>query len=117
MNALMLQAELAQARNQLNALLGGREMYVRLTICLANLIRHKAEAKIVNGNVAIDLKDYVDVPTKWQVGIEQGKVKAEGAPPEEKGEEIVTILVTPKIPAPVLAVPQASNGHAKILTP
>ena len=110
---VLLQAELAQARKQVQALIAEREQYVRLSVCLANLIRCGVEAKIVNGHVAVDLADYVAVPTMWQVGIEQGNVKAADAPGDAKGEDVIVVIITekPKLAAPVL------NGKPRILVP
>lgn len=101
---------------RLNALALEKETYVRLTVCLANMLRLGRTAKIVDGQVAVDLADYAEVPSSWQVGLDQKSVKPEGAAEDAKGEDVVVVVVTAKVAPPVLVAPKA-NGASKILVP
>jgi hypothetical protein len=97
-NPLMLQAELAQARKQMGALMMEREQYVRLTICLANMIRKNSTAKIVDGHVAVERSAYEEVPRKWRVALATKAVRAADADPETPAEEVVVVEVLAHTP-------------------
>ena len=106
-NELMLRSELSQAQRQIQAIALQREQYIRLTIVLANMIRLKGETKIVDGHVAIDKAAFEDVPAKWQVGLGEATVRAEGVPETEAGEDVIVVMVSEKPTNGAVAAPPA----------
>ena len=78
MNAMMLQAENAQLRKQLQQVFVEKETYALVTLCLANLIRMKGEAKVANGQVVVNVEDLQSAAKSWRVGLEQANVKMLG---------------------------------------
>lgn len=99
----MQAAALQQAQRKIQALILERETYVRLTVCLANLLRTPGQSvAIVDGHVGVKRADYDAVPKTYTVNVAEGALRAADAAPDSPPEVLLVVQVTKK---------PESNGH------
>jgi hypothetical protein len=95
MNMLMLQAELNQARKQVQAAVVSRDTFARLTTILARYVTGAQAPVLVDGHPAIRLSDLVSTHKNYDLSTGQVEVGGtEGAP----GEDAVVVVVREKAP-------------------
>lgn len=107
-DVLLLRAELAQANARASKAAQDKETFVRLTACLCRAMIDKAQVAIVDGNVAVNMRDIAAVPTKYGVDVRVAELKKEGeADPNAVVERFLVVVVTDK----------GSNGVVKVEKP
>lgn len=110
MNPMLLQAEVAQLRQQVLASQAQTRSILYMLGTLARSVIDGVSLPMVDGKVCIKVADIEAMSKTFDVGVGQTNVKAPDAPEDDKGENVIVVSVTLKAKeanGQVLAAPSA----------